>query len=204
MKKNNLIDKSKSIRLDNLSKSLRKTILDMVNSARRGHIPSAFSCLEIVRVLYDDFLRYRAKNSRWEGRDRFILSKGNGCLAQYVILAEKGFFPKGQLSKFCKFDGILGGHPQYGKVSGIEASTGSLGHGLSIGLGMALSAERMGKKYKSVVVISDGECNEGSTWEALLCARKYKLTDLIILVDYKKRQSYGSTFEAQDLEPFRA
>lgn len=190
--------------LDQRSISLRRTILDVVAISRRGHIGSAFSALEITRVLYEEFLRVNPKKPQWEDRDRFLLSKGHGCLAQYVLLAEAGFFPKKMLKTFCRFDSILGGHPQYGKVPGIEASTGSLGHGLSIALGCALYAHRVKKSWKTAVLISDGECNEGSTWEALLCAAKYRLPNLIIFVDYNKMQSYASTGLVQDLEPFAA
>src|SRR5205085_8697881 len=127
-------------RLDERSKQLRRTIIRMLQSARRGHLGAAFSLVEILRVLYDDVLRFDPRNPRWAQRDRCILSKGHGCLALYAILADKGFFPEDELWKFCKPDGILGGHPEYGKVPGVEASTGSLGHGLSIGIGMALNA----------------------------------------------------------------
>ncbi len=188
--------------LDQRSVSLRKTILDVVAVSRRGHIGSAFSALEIVRILYEEFLRVDPKKPQWDDRDRFLLSKGHGCLAQYALLAETGFFPKKTLKTFCRFDSMLGGHPQYGKVPGIEASTGSLGHGLSIALGCALYAHRVKKRWKTVVLISDGECNEGSTWEALLCAAKYRLPNLIIFVDYNKMQSYASTDRVQSLEPF--
>jgi transketolase len=116
-------------------------------------------------------------------------------------LAEKGFFPESELWKFCGSDGILGGHPEYGKIPGVESSTGSLGHGVSIGIGMALNARYQTSGYRVFVVVGDGESNEGSVWEGAMCAGKYKLENLCILVDYNKQQSYGSTFEVQDLEP---
>ena len=188
--------------LDARSMDLRKTIVRMLEASRRGHLGSAFCLVEILRVLYEDVLRFDPKNPRWRYRDRFILSKGHGCLALYVILAEKGFFPKSELWKFCKSDGILGGHPDYGKVPGVEASTGSLGHGLSIGIGFALNAKYEKADYRTFVVIGDGEANEGSIWEAAMCAGKYKLSNLTVIVDYNKHQSYASTFEVQDLEPF--
>jgi transketolase len=180
---------------------LRRDILSAVGAARRGHVASAYSLVEILRALYDDILHVRPLHPTWANRDRFILSKGHGCLALYALLADKGFFPKQELTKFCSFDGILGGHPQYGKVRGVEASTGSLGHGFSIAVGIALMAKRQKKSYKTVVVISDGECDEGSTWEAALAAAKHKLDNLLVLVDYNKMQSYGSTFDVLDLEP---
>jgi transketolase len=188
--------------LDKRSLYLRRLVLEGVRIARRGHIGSAFSLVEILRVLYDEILTVRPKSPTWPNRDRFILSKGHGCLALYAVLADKGFFPKKELLEFCTFDGRLGGHPQYGKVPGVEASTGSLGHGLPIGVGIALSAQRDKKAYRTFVVVSDGECNEGSTWEAALMAAKHKLTNLFVLVDYDQMQSYGTTHEVLELEPF--
>jgi len=176
-------------------------IVRMMEGGRRGHLGSALSVVEILRVLYDDVLRYDPKNPRWRDRDRCILSKGHGCLALYAILADKGYFPDSELLKFCKSDGILGGHPEI-KVPGVEASTGSLGHGLSIGIGFALNARHEKADYRTFVIVSDGECDEGSTWEAAMCATKHRLSNLAVIVDYNKHQSYGSTFEVLNLEPF--
>ena len=189
-------------KLDKRSIALRRKILDVVNVARRGHVGSAFSSMEIVRVLYDYFLKFKPKTPHWEMRDRFIFSKGHGCLSLYTMLAEKGFVDRQDLYTFCKFGSAFGGHPQYGKVAGVEASTGSLGHGMSIAIGMALSAKIKREKWKTVILLSDGECNEGSTWEGILAASKHKLDNLFVLVDYNKMQSYGKTYEVLDLEPF--
>lgn len=191
-----------SPQLDRRSRDLRKQSVGMLEAARRGHLPSAFSVMEILRVLYDDVLRYDPRNPRWPERDRCILSKGHGCLALYCILADKGFFPKQELAKFGQSDGILGGHPQYGKVPGVEASTGSLGHGFSLGIGFAINARYEKLAYRTFVIIGDGESEEGSVWEAAMCAAKHKLSNLTVIVDYNKWQSYGSTVEVQDLEPF--
>ena len=188
--------------LDARSRELRRQIVRMLQKGGRGHVGSAFSLVEILRVLYDDYLKYDPKSPRWSQRDRFILSKGHGCLALYVLLAEKGFFPEAELWKFCKPDGILGGHPEYGKVPGVEASTGSLGHGLPIAVGFALNARHEKAAHRTVVVSSDGESNEGSVWEAALCAGKHKLSNLTVLVDYNKQQSYSTTYEVLDMEPF--
>jgi transketolase len=188
--------------LDARSRELRRVIVRAIQAGNRGHVGSAFSLVEILRVLYDDVLKFDPAHPRWPGRDRCILSKGHGCLALYAILADKKFFPQDELWKFCKPDGILGGHPEYGKVPGVEASTGSLGHGLSIGIGMALNARLEKAPHRVFVVISDGESNEGSVWEAALCAAKHKLTNLVVLVDYNKQQSYSTTYEVLDLEPF--
>ncbi|VEN74521.1 putative transketolase N-terminal section [Candidatus Desulfarcum epimagneticum] len=189
------------VKLDSRSLELRKTIIKIMEVAGRGHPGAAMSLVEILRTLYDDILRYDPKNPYWKNRDRCILSKGHGCLALYPILAEKGFFPVEELWKFCKSDGILGGHPEYGKIPGVEASTGSLGHGLSIGLGFALNARIDKESHKIFVILGDGESNEGSIWEAALCAGKHGLSNLAVIVDYNKRQSYGETAEVQPLEP---
>jgi transketolase len=145
-------------------------------------------------------LRYRPREPRWPGRDRMILSKGHGCLALYAILADKGFIPLATLDSFCHRDSILGGHPE-AKVPGVEASTGSLGHGLSYGVGMALAQRIRRGDSRVFVLMGDGEINEGSVWEAALCAGKHKLTNLTALIDYNKIQSAGFTREIQDLEP---
>ena len=188
--------------LDSTSLKYRLQILEILRKARRGHIGSALSVLEIIRVLFDNVLKYDPKNPTWEMRDRFILSKGHGCLALYVILAEKGFFPKEELLKFCTPEGILGGHPEHVKIPGVEASTGSLGHGLSIGIGMALAAKMDRKDHRIFILLGDGECNEGSVWEAALSASKHKLNRLTAIVDYNKMQCYSSTSEVLELEPF--
>ena len=193
--------KASSSGLDARSIDLRRTIVRMLEASRRGHLVSALSLVEVLRVLYDDVLRFDPKNPKWSDRDRCVLSKGHGCMALYVILAEKGFFPRSELWKFCQSDGILGGHPEV-KVPGVEASTGSLGHGLSIGIGFALNARYEKADYRTFVVIGDGEANEGSVWEAAMCASKHRLSNLTVIVDYNKQQSYSSTFEVQDLEPF--
>ena len=114
----------------------------------------------------------------------------------------QGIFPDSELLKFCAPDGILGGHPEHGKVPGVEASTGSLGHGFSIGVGFALAAKLDERKHRVFVIVGDGECSEGSIWEAALCAAKHQLSQLTVLVDYNKQQTYGSIAEVQDLEPF--
>ena len=144
------------IKLDAISIEFRKKILGIVECARRGHIGSALSIVEIIRVLYEDVLRVDPGNPLWKDRDRFILSKGHGCLALYTVLAEKGFIQNAELQKFCEFDAMLGGHPQYGKIPGVEASTGSLGHGLSIGVGIALSGRIDKQDYRTFVLLGDG------------------------------------------------
>jgi len=172
-----------------------------LDGGARGHIGSSLSLIEIMRVLYDEILRFRADQPDWPERDRCILSKGHGCIAQYVMLAEKGFFLHEVLDTFCRRDSILGGHPEAGKIPGVEASTGALGHGLPIGVGRALGLRMRGIEARVFVITGDGEINEGSCWEAALSASKHRLDNLTVLIDYNKIQSAGPTREILDLEP---
>ena len=187
--------------MDSRSKDLRRIIVSALEVGRRGHIGSSMSIVEILRVLYDSFLSFRSDEPLWTDRDRFILSKGHGCLALYALLADKGFFLKSEVSSFCAPTSRLGGHPEFGKLPGIEASTGALGHGLSMGVGMAIAAKIRGQSFRVVVLTGDGEINEGSVWEAAMSASKHKLSALTVMVDYNKLQSYGATAEVLDLEP---
>lgn len=177
--------------LDARSRALRRLAVRAFASARRGHLPSAFAVIEMLRALYDHVLRVDPANPADPARDRFVFSKGHACLALYAQLAERGFFPAEELDRFCSPDGILGGHPEYGKVPGVEASTGSLGHGLPIALGMALALRQAGSPARVFVLASDGECDEGSTWEAALSAAKHRLENLAVLLDDDRMQSYG-------------
>jgi len=188
-------------RLDKRSRELREGILAVLTAAGRGHLSPAFSLVEILRVLYDDIMQYRPEQPDWQDRDRFILSKGHGCIAQYVLLAEKGLLDATELERVCTMEGLLGGHPEH-VCPGIEASTGSLGHGLPIGLGFALNARYEKSAYRTFVVMGDGECNEGTVWEAAMTAAKHGLDNLVAIIDYNKQQSYGATHEVLELEPF--
>jgi len=188
-------------RLAERARHLRLEIMAMIAAARRGHIASAFSIVEILAILYDDILRLRPEQPDWPDRDRFILSKGHGCLALYAVLADKGFFSRELYQGFCAPDGILGGHPEE-RVPGVEAPSGSLGHGLPIAVGFALAARLQDRDFRSFVLLGDGECGEGSNWEAALAAAKHRLDNLVVLVDYNKLMSYGPTSEVCDLEPF--
>jgi transketolase len=196
-----LIQQASDIKLDERSLTLRKLVCRTLEGGGRGHIGSTLSLIEIMRVLYDDILQYDAQNPKWEHRDRCILSKGHGCIAQYVLLADKGFFDYSHLDTFCKFDSILGGHPEANKIPGIETSTGALGHGLSVGLGFALAARMKKRTNRTFVIMGDGEINEGSVWEAAMCIGKHRLDNLVAMIDYNKIQSAGFTKDIQDLEP---
>jgi len=187
--------------LDVRSRMLREMVIDALDGGGRGHPGAALSLIEILRVLYDDVLRYRAGEPDWPERDRCILSKGHGCLALYAILADKGFFPVEELHRQCHPDAMLGGHPEAHKIPGVEASTGALGHGLPIGVGMALAARLQGRDSHVFVIMGDGEVNEGSVWEAAMCAAKHGLDNLVAIIDRNKLQSYGPTAEVLDLEP---
>lgn len=193
---------SAPIALDARSKDLRRRMIQVLERAGRGHVGGAFSCIEILRVLFDEVLHYKPTEPRWPGRDRFILSKGHSCLALYVLLQEKGFFPEEELWKFCKFDGRLGGHPEP-KTPGVEVSTGSLGHGLPVAVGLAVAAKRRGNTHRVFTVLGDGECHEGSVWEAALTAAKHRLDNLIVIVDYNKMATYSTMDRLLPLEPFK-
>ncbi len=188
-------------RLDTRSQDLRHLVIDALEGGTRGHIGAAMSLIEIMRVLYDDILSYRAEEPAWLDRDRCILSKGHGCLALYAILADKGFFPRDELKTFSRAGSILGGHPEAVLIPGVEATTGSLGHGFSIGVGMALAARMRERNARTFVVMGDGEINEGSVWEAAMCASKHRLSALTAIIDYNKIQSAGLTAEILELEP---
>ncbi|MBF0183180.1 MAG: transketolase [Magnetococcales bacterium] len=187
--------------MDERSRYLRRLVFRAMQGGGRGHPGSALSLIEIVRVLYDDILQVRPAEPDWPQRDRCILSKGHGCLALYAILADKKFFPLEELDRFCRLDAMLGGHPELGMVPGVEASTGALGHGLSIAAGMALAAQRKGEKHRVMVILGDGELDEGSVWEAAMFAAKHRLDHLTAIVDYNKLQSYGPVEQVQGLEP---
>ena len=187
--------------LDERSRYLRALVVRGLKGGNRGHVGSSMSPIEVLRVLFDDIMQYRPNEPRWADRDRCILSKGHGCLALYALLCDKGFFPVEELDRFCHVDGILGGHPEYRKIPGVAASTGALGHGLSIGIGMALMARLEHRPSRVFVIMGDGEINEGSVWEAALCAGKHKLSNLAAIIDYNKIQSAGFTKDIQNLEP---
>ncbi|MCX5695188.1 MAG: transketolase [Candidatus Omnitrophica bacterium] len=188
--------------MDERSRYLRRLILSGIEGTRKGHIGSALSVVEIIRVLYDDIMKYRPQEPLWPERDRFILSKGHGCLALYAVLADKGFLDVEELKTYALENSRLGGCPE-SLVPGIEATTGALGHGLSIGVGMALASRIQNRRSRVYVVLGDGELDEGSIWEAALCAAKHKLSHLTAIIDCNKLQLGGSTKEILNLEPLR-
>ena len=185
-----------------LARRVRIHCLRMTNSGGGAHIGSTFSCADILSVLYSGILRVDAGNPSWPGRDRFILSKGNVGAALYAVLAEQGFFPLERLSTHYKDGSDLCGHVSHKNVPGVEVSTGSLGHGLSIAAGMAYGALLDQRPHRVFALLSDGECDEGSTWEAILFAAHHHLDNLIAIIDYNKLQSLASVASTLALEPF--
>jgi len=195
--------KALEIKLDNRSKYLRQLIVQALIGGGRGHMGSAMSLVEILRILYDEFIKFNPKNPKEGNRDRLILSKGHGCLALYAILADKKFIKSTVLDSVSRFESILGGHPESLKVPGVEVSTGALGHGFPVGVGMAVAAKLKKQNHNIYVVIGDGESDEGSIWEAALSASKYKLNNLKVMLDYNKIQSYDFVDKVLNLEPLK-
>lgn len=187
-----------------LARRLRIQTLHMIHRAGSSHIGSCFSIAELLAVLYGRILRVDPKRPDWLDRDRFILSKGHACAVLYAVLAESGFFPVTWLDDFYQNGSPLAGHITHRGVPGVEVSTGALGHGLPIACGMALAGKRDDKPYRVFVLLSDGECDEGSTWEAALFAPHHGLDNLVAIVDYNKIQSLGFVKETLDLEPLAA
>jgi transketolase len=180
---------------------LRRQIVSTSAAAREGHVPSGLSILDIVWVAESDVIG--GQRSRGLPEDRFVLSKGHGCLALYVTLAELGVIPAEWLNRFGEIDGALGGHPDATKVPGVEASTGSLGHGLPIGVGMAIADRIRGLENRVMVLIGDGEANEGSIWESALFASHHQLSKLTCIIDHN--HSTDRALRVDDLaEKFRA
>ena len=172
----------------------------MVAAAKASHIGGALSMADLLAVLYGDILRVKPEQPDWPERDRFILSKGHSCTGVYATLALRGFFPLAELQTYGHDGSRLMSHISH-KVPGVEFSTGSLGHGLPFGCGKALAAKRRKKNWRTFVMLSDGELDEGSNWEAILFAPQHRLDNLVAIVDYNKIQSLGSVKEVLDLHP---
>lgn len=166
-----------------MNKDLRRKIIEVIYEAGEGHITSSLSIIDIIAFLYDKVLKFDPQNPSWEERDYFVLSKGHGCVALYIILQKYGFISEKDLKTKSSASGILGGHPDCTKVPGVEASTGSLGHGIATALGIALGLRIRNKNNKVIVLIGDGESNEGAIWECALVAAHLKLGNLCCIVD---------------------
>ena len=187
--------------LKHKAKEVRLNIVEMIYIAQSGHPGGALSAADFVTALYFDFLNIDPKNPHWPDRDRFILSKGHACPVWYACLAMRGFFPMKELKTLRKFESILQGHPDMRKTPGVDMTTGSLGQGLSCGIGMALEGKMLKKDYTVYVVLGDGELNEGQIWEASESASKFSLDNLIVIVDKNRLQMDGFTDRVMPMEP---
>lgn len=181
---------------------LRQAALIMVSRAGSGHPGGSLSAMDVLVALYYHVLRLDPKNPRWEDRDRFILSKGHACPSLYAILADKGFFPKSELDSLRKTGALLQGSPDV-KIPGVEMPGGSLGQGLSAGVGMALGARYLKKDFRVYVMVGDGESQEGQVWEAAMAAGNFRLGNLTAILDYNGLQGDGPVAETMDLEPLQ-
>ncbi len=184
-----------------LARRIREDALRMVHAANASHIGTGLSMADILAVLYGGVLRVDPKRPAWSDRDRLVMSKGHGAAALYAALANAGFFEVARLDTFCQDGTALAGHVSH-HVPGVDFSTGSLGHGLSLACGVALGLKVDARAGRAFAILSDGECDEGSIWEAALFAPHHKLDNLVAIVDYNKIQSFGSVKEVLDLEPF--
>ena len=187
--------------LEETAVAIRSSIIDMICTAKAGHPGGSLSATDIVTALYFRIMRIDPQNPAWSDRDRFILSKGHACPVWYASLAERGYFDKAHLKTLRQLGSILQGHPDMHKTPGIDMTVGSLGHGLSVGLGMALSAKLNKKDYQVYVIIGDGETQEGSIWEAAMAAPKWKLDNLTAILDYNHLQNDYSVEEVMPIHP---
>jgi transketolase len=187
-------------RLQSVAQSLRAHAMRMVHKARASHLGSCLSMADILACLYWQVMKIDPANPALPDRDRFILSKGHGAAILYAALAERGFFPVEELDSYCQNGARLQGHATT-CVPGVELSSGSLGHGLPVGCGIALARKRSGLPGRTFVLLSDGELDEGSNWEAFLFAPQHRLGNLVAIIDYNKIQSFGRTKDVLDLDP---
>lgn len=187
--------------LESIAREIRCDIVKMVHEAGSGHPGAALSCVEIVTALYFNVMRIDPANPRWPERDRFILSKGHACPVQYAALARRGYFPVEELSTLRRINSKLQGHPDMNKTPGVDMTAGSLGNGLSCGVGMAIAAKMDGLPSRIYVLLGDGEVQEGAVWEAAMAAAHYKLDNLVAIVDSNGLQLDGFVCDVMDIEP---
>jgi transketolase len=192
------------IRLEKIALDLRLTALEMIFRRQAGHPGGCLSAADIIAALYFSKLRIDPEKPQDPNRDRFILSKGHASAVLYAALAKRGFFPSEDLSKWGSLDCHLQGHPDRNKTPGVDMTTGVLGHGINIGAGLALAAKLDRKNYRTYVLLGDGECQSGIIWEGAMTASKYKLDNLVLIVDYNDVQLDGFVHEIMALEPFLA
>ena len=187
--------------LQRLAQDFRITVLDVLHEKGTGHWGGASSAAELLTALYFDVMNVRPEEPSWPDRDRLVLSKGHASCMLYTVLAHRGYFPTAELTTFRQIDSRLQGHPCMNKTPGVEMSTGSLGHGLSVGLGMALAARHLKKTWWTYVVMGDGDLNEGQTWEAMMAAAKFRPERLVALIDYNKVQLDGPSDKIMPMDP---
>jgi transketolase len=188
--------------LKEMAKKLRRHVITMIATAGSGHPGGSLSAADIITALYFKVLRYKPQDPKWPDRDRFILSKGHAAPVLYAALAEAGYLPVTELATLRKLDSRLQGHTDMRLTPGVEMSAGSLGMGLSFSVGVALAARLDSRTYRTYVLVSDGECEEGQTWEAALSATNFRLDNMTAIVDYNGIQLSGRTCDIMDLEPF--
>jgi transketolase len=187
--------------LQEIAKRVRRDIVEMTGAAKSGHPGGSLSAVEVVVELFFDYMRIDPKNPKWEDRDRFILSKGHGAPVLYAAMAEAGFTPADQLKTLRRFGSIYQGHPDMRFIPALEASTGSLGEGLSLALGMGLAARMDGRAFRTYVVLGDGEIQEGQIWEAAMAAAFHKIDNVVAIVDYNKIQLDGFVKDIMEIAP---
>ena len=188
-------------RLEEQAVQLRRDIVEMIHAAKAGHPGGSLSAVDMITALYFHVMRIDPQNPRWEDRDRFVLSKGHACPALYAALARRGFFDPKHLTTLRQYHSILQGHPDMNKTPGIDISSGSLGNGLAIGVGMAMSGRLHHQDYMTYVMLGDGEVQEGMVWEAAMAAHHYDLSNLIAIVDCNGLQINGWVNEIMTVEP---
>ncbi|MDF2926516.1 MAG: Transketolase [Paenibacillaceae bacterium] len=191
-------------RLQHKAQEHRITIIDMIHKAGSGHSGGSLSCIEILTVLYEEFMTVDPSKPGWEERDRFVLSKGHAAPALYAILAGKGYFHPQELDTLRRTGSILQGHPCMFKLPGVEMSTGSLGMGISVGVGMALAAKLQNRSYRTFVLCGDGEMQEGQNWEAMMSIGKWQLDNLVLIIDRNHVQLDGTVEEVLPLGDLHA
>lgn len=196
------ITDSEIIKLKEQAKSIRHDIIDTTVWSGGAHIGGALSMVEIMTILYFKYLNIKPEDPHWEDRDRVVLSKGHGGVGYAPVLAARGYFPKDELKEFNHFMSNFGMHLDSLKVKGVDVSTGSLGHGLPMAVGLALGARLQKKSWKTYCILGDGECNEGSVWEAAMSAAHFKVKNLITFVDRNRMMIDGPTEQVMALEPF--
>lgn len=187
--------------LKSKANKIRKDIVRMITEAKSGHPGGSLSAVDVVTALYFKVMRHNPENPKWEDRDRFILSKGHAAPLLYSVLAESGYFEVKELLTLRKLGSRLQGHPDMKRLPGIEISTGSLGHGLSVGNGMAIAGKLNRKDFRVYVLLGDGECQEGQVWEAAMTASHYKLDNVTAILDYNGLQIDGPVKDVMDIAP---